>query len=59
MWTLKEEYNAAWPALVGISALDALTILSLRGGWITDGIEVADTNYFTDKFEFRKGEAKK
>mgnify|MGYP003660740881 CR=1 FL=1 len=41
------------------SFIFALTILSLRGGWITEGIEVADTNYFTDKFEFRKGEAKK
>ncbi len=52
MWILKAEYNEAWPAMVGLSALDALTILSLRGGWITVGYEDKDENFFTDKFEF-------
>jgi hypothetical protein len=59
MWRLKRQYEEAWPAFVGINALDALTILSLRGGWITEGYEGKDTNYFTDKFEFIKAEAKK
>jgi hypothetical protein len=52
MWRLKSEYNEVWPALVGLSSADALTVLALRGGWITEGYEGRDENYFTDKFEF-------
>ena len=52
MWTLKPEYDATYPGLVGISAEDALVVLSFRGGWISEGHEGKDENIFTDKFEF-------
>ena len=58
MWRLKSEYNEVWPALVGLAADEALTVLALRGGWITEGYEGRDENYFTDKFEFIEAKSK-
>ena len=50
MWSLKEEYRAAYPNMEGLSQEAIGFILILTGGWITEGYETG--NFWTDKFEF-------
>tara|TARA_R110000803_G_scaffold205058_2_gene271479 strand:- start:454 stop:612 length:159 start_codon:yes stop_codon:yes gene_type:complete len=51
MWTLKEEYRAAWPQFLTFSQEHIIGLLSFRGGWISEGV-VGDANIFTIMFTY-------
>jgi hypothetical protein len=49
MWNLKEEYAEAYPQFLTISQDKIITLLTLRGGWVSEGV-IGDANIFTIMF---------